>query len=295
MFLLEHIIPGGAARAALGQRAIAGADRAVQQAQRLRPADLAPVLEYCRDLVLHFNLGYSYKNNQAVSALIGENLPEDARARRDLDRPRADRRHAARNAPGRAPQQADRLLPHRNRVHLLRDAGVPARAAPDPLLRDRPPRGSRRRRRRRRRPGAVLADPRDLVLPVFSLAAITIAGFSRYMRSSMMEAMTEDYVRTAQGEGREPAARALPARAAERADPDHHAARAVAAGDRRRRADHRDRLQLPGHGPAHDAGRDQQRRPAAARHHVRRGVATVAGSLLADILYAVADPRVRYA
>jgi len=36
---------------------------------------------------------------------------------------------------------------------------------------------------------------------VFSLAAITIAAFSRYMRSSMMEAMTEDYVRTARAKG----------------------------------------------------------------------------------------------
>ena len=31
--------------------------------------------------------------------------------------------------------------------------------------------------------------------------AITIASFSRYMRSSMMEAMAEDYVRTARAKG----------------------------------------------------------------------------------------------
>ena len=47
----------------------------------------------------------------------------------------------------------------------------------------------------------ILADPGALVLPVFTLAAITIASFSRYMRSSMMDAMTQDYIRTARAKG----------------------------------------------------------------------------------------------
>ena len=75
--------------------------------------------------------------------------------------------------------------------------------AADPVLRLRPPLvpgrgapGPDRGRDPRRSPG--------LVLPVFTLAAITIASFSRYMRSSMMEAMTEDYVRTARAKGAGP-------------------------------------------------------------------------------------------
>ena len=57
----------------------------------------------------------------------------------------------------------------------------------------------------RARPWAnILGDPRGLVLPEITLAAITIASFSRYMRSSMMEAMTEDYVRTARAKGAGP-------------------------------------------------------------------------------------------
>ena len=50
----------------------------------------------------------------------------------------------------------------------------------------------------------ILADPRALVLPVLTLSAITIASFSRYMRSSMMETMTEDFVRTARAKGAGP-------------------------------------------------------------------------------------------
>ncbi len=42
------------------------------------------------------------------------------------------------------------------------------------------------------------------MLPVVTLAAITIASFSRYMRSSMMETMTEDFIRTARAKGAAP-------------------------------------------------------------------------------------------
>jgi peptide/nickel transport system permease protein len=48
---------------------------------------------------------------------------------------------------------------------------------------------------------SVLGDPRALVLPVLTVSAITIASFSRYMRSSMMDAMAEDYIRTARAKG----------------------------------------------------------------------------------------------
>jgi peptide/nickel transport system permease protein len=41
----------------------------------------------------------------------------------------------------------------------------------------------------------------SLVLPVATLALITIASFSRYMRSSTLENMVQDYVRTARAKG----------------------------------------------------------------------------------------------
>ena len=47
----------------------------------------------------------------------------------------------------------------------------------------------------------IFTDPRAFVLPVITLSAITIASFSRYMRSSMMDALTQDYVRTARAKG----------------------------------------------------------------------------------------------
>ena len=49
--------------------------------------------------------------------------------------------------------------------------------------------------------GAILSQPSGLVLPVLTLAAGTVVVFSRFMRSSMLEALVQDYVRTARGKG----------------------------------------------------------------------------------------------
>jgi peptide/nickel transport system permease protein len=46
-----------------------------------------------------------------------------------------------------------------------------------------------------------LSDIHSLVLPVVSLALIQVALFSRYARSSVLEQITQDYVRTARAKG----------------------------------------------------------------------------------------------
>jgi peptide/nickel transport system permease protein len=42
---------------------------------------------------------------------------------------------------------------------------------------------------------------RHMILPVATLAIISIAGYSRYVRSSMLEVMHQDYIRTARAKG----------------------------------------------------------------------------------------------
>ncbi len=42
---------------------------------------------------------------------------------------------------------------------------------------------------------------RHLILPVASLAIIQVAGYSRYVRSAMLEVLSQDYVRTARAKG----------------------------------------------------------------------------------------------
>jgi peptide/nickel transport system permease protein len=40
-----------------------------------------------------------------------------------------------------------------------------------------------------------------MVLPIFSISAISIAGYSRYVRSQMLETISQDYIRTARAKG----------------------------------------------------------------------------------------------
>lgn len=40
-----------------------------------------------------------------------------------------------------------------------------------------------------------------MVLPIFSMSFISIAGYSRYVRSQMLEVISEDYIRTARAKG----------------------------------------------------------------------------------------------
>src|SRR5262249_16334195 len=49
--------------------------------------------------------------------------------------------------------------------------------------------------------GAILSDPRALVLPVISYAFVLYALWSRFMRSSVMDNLVQDYVRTARAKG----------------------------------------------------------------------------------------------
>jgi peptide/nickel transport system permease protein len=42
---------------------------------------------------------------------------------------------------------------------------------------------------------------KHLILPVTTISVITVAGYSRYVRSSMLEVMSQDYIRTARAKG----------------------------------------------------------------------------------------------
>ena len=49
---------------------------------------------------------------------------------------------------------------------------------------------------------AVLHEPRALVLPVAMLTIVTVAQFSRFMRSSAIDNLLQDYIRTARAKAR---------------------------------------------------------------------------------------------
>ncbi|MDH6135725.1 peptide/nickel transport system permease protein [Kitasatospora sp. MAA4] len=49
--------------------------------------------------------------------------------------------------------------------------------------------------------GAALTHPEAVCLPVLTLTITTVAGYSRYMRSGVLDQITQEYVRTAKAKG----------------------------------------------------------------------------------------------
>ncbi|MHB1987512.1 MAG: ABC transporter permease [Acidimicrobiales bacterium] len=140
----------------------------------------------------------------------------------------------------------------------------------------------------------MFTDWHVMTLPVITLAALTIAAFSRYMRSSMMDALAEDYVRTARAKG------AGRIRVLFR-----HALRnalipiitllglslpAIVSGA----VITETVFNFPGMGYLTYRAATQFDVYVVVGTTIVATVATVVGSLAADLLYAVADPRIRY-
>jgi len=140
---------------------------------------------------------------------------------------------------------------------------------------------------------AVFTDPVAFALPIVTLCVTSIASFSRYMRSSMMDAMAEDYVRTARAKG-----------ASNRRVLYGHALRnalipiltllglslpAIVSGA----LIVENVFNYPGMGLLTVQSAFNDDIPTVLGTTLVITIATVVGSLLADILYAVADPRIR--
>jgi peptide/nickel transport system permease protein len=141
----------------------------------------------------------------------------------------------------------------------------------------------------------IASSWKQLTLPMFTLAALTVASFSRYMRSSMMDSLAEDYVRTARAKG-----------AGEGRVLFRHAFRnalipiitllglslpGIAGGA----VIVETVFNYPGMGYLTYTAAISNDVPTVVGTTIVATVLTVAGSLIADILYAIADPRIRYA
>jgi peptide/nickel transport system permease protein len=142
--------------------------------------------------------------------------------------------------------------------------------------------------------GVLFTNFNALVLPIISLTLITLALFSRYMRSSVLDNLTEDYVRTAKAKG-----------ASERRVLIRHVLRnslipiatllglslpGIIAGALITESV----FNYPGMGYLFYQAALNSDYPILLGITIVVAVATVVGSLLADIAYAVLDPRVRY-
>jgi peptide/nickel transport system permease protein len=141
-------------------------------------------------------------------------------------------------------------------------------------------------------------DPLDLavhlVLPVASLAIGSIAGFSRYLRASMLDVMRQDYVRTARAKGAD--GRRVVGRHALRnalipiitlvglSIPSLIAGAVITEFI----------FSYPGLGQLTITAISQNDYPTIYATAMLVGIFVILGNLIADILYGVVDPRIKY-
>ena len=91
-----------------------------------------------------------------------------------------------------------------------------------------------------------MGDWHSMTLPIVTLALITVAGFSRYMRSSAIDTLAQDYIKAARAKGLSERLVLVPAPGPQRLPADGHADRPVDPVPAGRQPDHRDGVQLPG-------------------------------------------------
>ncbi|MDR2986564.1 MAG: ABC transporter permease, partial [Nocardiopsaceae bacterium] len=198
VFIMLHLLPGGPARAILGIRATPDAI-----------AHFNHVNGYDRPLFIQYGvwvghlvtgqLGYSYKLNQTVVSLIADRLPKTVLlvglanlfalvVAVPLGLLQARRRNSALDYSVTGVAFIFYSMPlFWLSLLLVIVFSIDIRWFPPQA-----PQGDL---------AQVLTAPGGLVLPVAALTLVTIALFSRYMRSSAIDSLTQDYIRTAQAKG----------------------------------------------------------------------------------------------
>jgi peptide/nickel transport system permease protein len=199
VFILLHSLPGSLARDILGNRALPSQIAAFNHDNGL---DKPVYVQYWDFLVKlsHGNLGFSYRFNRSVDSLLAIDLPRDLvlgglsliislAIAIPVGIAQAVKRNSVVDYAGTGvsfllysmPQYAIALL-------LIQFLSISFHIFPA----EAPQQTSAL---------AMLAHPRALVLPVASLTLVTYAAFSRYMRSSAIDTLAQDYIRTARAKG----------------------------------------------------------------------------------------------
>jgi peptide/nickel transport system permease protein len=292
VFLLGKLIPGGEAAAALGPRR---SPAQVAHFNLVNGLDLPIYDQFWRYLwgLFHLNLGYSFKSNEGVKELISQRLPKTLTlvgvstfVALVIAVPLGILQVVKRYTVLDYSLTAGSFLFYAMPPFFLGFLLILYFSFDLHLFPVSPPINSTAL--------TIFTDPRAFVLPVITLAAITIASFSRYMRSSMMDALTQDYVRTARAKG-----------ASNNRVLYGHALRnalipiltllglslpAVASGALITETV----FNYPGMGLLTVTAASNNDIPTVLGTTLVITIFTVAGSLLADVLYAVADPRIRF-
>lgn len=290
-FLILHNLPGGAARSALGKDATQAQLEAYNQQMGY---DKPFIVQYGLYLMRLFSgdLGFSFQQNQPVVALIMQRLPKtillsflSAVVAVVIAIPLGAIQAIKRNRTPDYLITSLALLAYATPLFFMGMLLIVLFTQIWPVLPPQAPQGFT--------VADILSQPEALILPVATLAIVTIAAYTRYVRSSMVDSLHENYIRTARAKG-------LP----ESRVNIRHALRnslfpvisllgmyipSLIGGA----LVVEQLFNYPGMGLMFWQATQSRDYPVLLATTVIVSIATVLGALLADILYAVADPRVR--
>ena len=196
---LVHLFPGGPIRSLLGPRAT---PEQVAYYNRLYGFDQPFYVQYLKWVgqILHGNLGYSAKLNQTVTSLIAQDLPKTivlvflgTVVSLLFGIPLGLYQAVKRYTTGDYILTGISFLGYATPTFFVGLLLIEWFAIDIPLFPPFAPQGST--------VAQILSDPRALVLPVAAYAFVLYALWSRYMRSSVMDNLVQDYVRTARAKG----------------------------------------------------------------------------------------------
>lgn len=194
-FVLLHALPGNLAREILGNRATQGAINQFNQQNGLNKPVYVQYWDFL-DKLIHGNLGYSFKQQRSTDSLIGSDVGRDILLggislilSLIIAVPVGILQAVRRNGPAdyaatgvsfllySMPQYAIAIL-------LIQFLSISFHVFPAEAPQ-----------------GGLFSQPSALVLPIASLTLVSYAQFSRYMRSSALDTLAQDYMRTARAKG----------------------------------------------------------------------------------------------
>lgn len=292
VFFLRHLLPGNIARAIIGPRAtprqVALFDR---QNGLNRPLPLQ-ILSFLSQLV-RGDLGYSFKQNMTVDAIVAHDLPNDTLLvgvslvlALLIAIPVGILQAVRRNKLVDYAATGMAFVLYSTPSYLLGLLLIAIFAVNLRLLPAEAPQAQTIT--------GVLSAPAGLVLPIATLTLVTVALFSRYMRSSAIENLAQDYIRTARATGLGQSAVLFRHLLRNSLIPVVTLVGISMPGILTFGLIVEQLFNFPGIGLAYFNGAVSGDYPVVFGVTVLVALAAVIGNLLADVAYALLDPRVRY-
>jgi peptide/nickel transport system permease protein len=292
VFTLIHLVPGGAGRALLGK--LATPQQIARFNQRQGYDEPIPVQYWIWiSHLIRGNLGYSYSLNEPVVTAIGQAVPKTLFLTTvatvvavSLALPLAILQSVRRNKPSDYAVSGISFVLYAMPTFFLGLALVILFAVDLHIFPTEAPQTDSL--------PVIISDPRAVVLPVATLSLGAVSWFCRYLRSSLLDNLGEDWVRTARAKG-----------ATGRRVLWRHVLRASLCSVATLLGMNvpwmlsgtiivEQVFNYPGVGLLFWNSAQSNDFPVVLAVVLLVGIATVVGNLLADITYAILDPRIRY-